>query len=391
MKITLSERDKKLLFILVIIAIICLPYFFIIQPFMEKNTKIEGEIKELKSQKQYLEELSLNEGEYAKASDEIAVMAQELLMRFPSDLPQEASILFINDTEKKIPIRLHQLTFGDDVAAQITSSADAAQIDAVEQETGDVTDDQVIEEVAETVAISGNLSGKSTETKFSFEAGYKEYKDFLNYILNYNDRMVITDMTATYGMDVVSGSFTLKQYAVSGEGRLQVNYLEPNLMHGTTNVFLQAAGMGSEENTEEEAAGADFFLMLSQPDADMDALIFGKSNDATEETYFYTDKNAQQETTISFEGKNGQYIANYYIGNEAYSEEGISFAKNGSINFEVISSPRVSDKDKVGTKLNIVNNTDVTLNVNILDDDTENPRVTIIEKTGVISIQGLID
>lgn len=389
MKMTLSERDKKLLLILVIVAIICLPYFFVIQPLMDKNTKIEAEIKELQSQKQYLEDLSINEGEYAKASDEIAVMAQELLMRFPSDLPQEASILFINNTEKKIPIRLHQVTFGDDVAAQITSSADAAQIDAIEQETGDVTDDAVIEEVTETVAISGNLSGKSTETKFSFEAGYKEYKDFLNYILNYNDRMVITDMTATYGMDVVSGNFTLKQYAISGDGRPPVNYLEPNLMHGTTNVFLQAAGMGSEEETEE--AGADFFLMLNQPDADVDALIFGKSNDATEETYFYTDKNAQQETTISFEGKDGQYTANYYIGKEAYSEEGISFAKNGSIYFEVISSPRASEKDKVETKLNIVNNTDVTLNVNILDDDTENPRVTILEKTGVMVIQGLIE
>lgn len=389
MKITLSERDKKLLLVLVIVAIICLPYFFVIQPFMDKNTKIEAEIKELRNQKQYLEDLSINEGEYAKASDEIAVMAQELLMRFPSDLPQEASILFINNTEKKIPIRLHQVTFGDDVAAQITSSADAAQIDAVEQETGDVTNDAVVEEVTETVAISGNLSGKSTETKFSFEAGYKEYKDFLEYILNYNDRMVITNMTATYGMDVVSGNFTLKQYAISGDGRPPVNYLEPNLMHGTTNVFLQAAGMGSAEETDE--AGEDFFLMLSQPDADVDALIFGKSNDATEETYFYTDKNAQQETTISFEGKDGQYTANYYIGKEAYSEEGISFAKNGSINFEVISSPRASEKDKVETKLNIVNNTDVTLHVNILDDDTENPRVTILEKTGVMVIQGLIE
>lgn len=389
MKMTLSERDKKLLLVLVIVAIICIPYFFIIQPFMDKNTKIEAEIRELQSRKQYLEDLSLHEGEYSKASEEIAIMTQELLARFPSDLLQEAGILFINNTERKIPVKLHQVTFGDDVAAQITSSADAAQIDAIEQETGDVTNDAVIEEVTETVAISGDLSGKSTETKFAFEAGYKEYKDFLDYILNYNDRMVITDMTATYSMDVVSGNFTLKQFAISGDGRLPVNYLEPNLMHGTTNVFLQAAGMGSGE--EGEAGGADFFLMLSQPDADVDALIFGKSNDATEETYFSSDKNVQQETTISFEGKDGQYTANYYIGKEAYSEEGISFVKNDIINFEVLSSPRTSEQDKVATKLNIVNNTDVTLNVNILDDDTENPRVTIMNKTGVMVVQGLIE
>lgn len=390
MKLTLNEKDKKLLLVLIIVAIIFLPYFFIIQPLMDKNTRIEAEIKELQGQKSYLEELTLSQDVYGEASKEIAVLEQELLSRFPSDIPQEAGILFINNTEKTIPIRLHQVTFGDDVAAQITSSADAAQIDAIEQQTGDVTNDEVIEEVTETVAISGDLAGKSTETQFSFEAGYKEYKDFLNYILNYNDRMVITDMTATFGMDGVSGSFTLKQYAISGENRPPVKFLEPNLMHGTTNVFLQAAGMGSEEG-EEVQEQADFFLMLSQPDADIDALIFGKSDDATEETYFYSGQNAMQETMITFEGKDGQYVANYYIGEEPYSEEGISFAKNGSIKFEVLSSPRASDKDKVGTKLNIVNNTDVTLNVEILDDDKENPRVSVLEKTGVIVIQGLVE
>lgn len=388
MKLTLSERDKKLLLVLIIVAIIFLPYFFIIQPLLDKNTKIEAEIKGLQSQKNYLDDLLLNQEAYGEASEQVVVVTQALLSRFPSDIPQEASILFVNNTEKKIPIRLHQGTFGDDVAAQITSTADAAQIDAVEKETGDVTNDEVIEEVTETVAISENLAGKATETKFSFEAGYKEYKDFLKYILDYNDRMVITDMTATFGMDVVSGNFTLKQYAICGESRPPVNFLEPNLMHGTTNVFLQAAGAGSEEEVDE---GADFFLMLSQPDADIDALIFGQSDDATEETYFYSDKNSQQETTITFEGKDGQYTANYYIGKEAYSEEGISFAKNGSIKFEVISSPRTSDKDKVGTKLNIINNTDMTLNVEILDDDEENPRISIVEKTGVMIIRGLVE
>ena len=388
MKITLSERDKKLLLVLVLVAVICLPYFFIIQPYMDKNNQIATEITELQSQKRYLEDLTLNEDVYAQAAKDVVVLTQELLSRFPSDIPQEASILFINNTEKAIPIRLHQVTFGEDVSAQITSEATEEQVEAVEGEMGWEGDEGVIEEVTETVAISGNLAGTATETKFSFEAGYKEYKDFLNFILNYNDRMVITGMTATYGMDVVTGSFTLKQYAIKGDSRPPVSFLEPNLMHGTTNVFMQAAGAGSTEVVDDSA---DFFLMLSQPDADVDALIFGQSNDPTEASYFYSDKNAQQETTISFEGKDGQYVANYYIGDEPYSEEGVTFMKNGTINFEVISSPREGGNDKVGTKLNIVNNTDVTLSIKILEDDKEDPRVTVLEKTGVIIMQGLVE
>lgn len=385
MKLTISERDKKLLMVLAIVAIICLPYFFVIQPLTEKNEKIASEIEELQKQKSYLTDLKLNEGNYLEKTQEAAVLTQELLSLFPSDLPQEASILFIDNTEKKIPVKLHQVTFGEDVAAQITSEAEQQQIDAVEKEMGDVTDDEVIQEVTETVTIANGLSGMFTETQFSFEAGYEEYKELLDYILNYHDRMVITGMTATYTTDVVSGSFNLRQYAIKGEGRAPVNILEPNLMHGTTNVFMQAAGIGS--GAEADAAEADFFLMLSQPDADIDAVIFGKSNDASEETYLTSDSNGQQETTITFEGEGGQYTANYKIGKKSYSEEGVSFVKNDRIYFEIISSPRVGDNDKVGAKVSIVNNTDLTVNVKILDDDEENPRVSIMGKTGIVAVE----
>lgn len=385
MKLTISERDKKLLMVLAIVAIVCLPYFFVIQPLTEKNQKIASEIEELQNKKSYLTDLKLNEEMYLEKTQEAAVLTQELLSLFPSDLPQEASILFIDNTEKKIPIKLHQVTFGEDVAAQITSQAEAEQIDAVEKEMGDVTDDEVIQEVTETVAISSDLAGKFTETQFSFEAGYKEYKEFLDYILTYHDRMVITGMTATYTMDIVSGSFTLRQYAISGEGRAPVTILEPNLMHGTTNVFLQAAGIGSA--SEGNAGEADFFLMLSQPEADIDAVIFGKSNDASEETYLTSDGNAQQETAIVFEGKDGQYTANYKIGKKSYSEEGVTFIKNDMIYFEIISSPRVGDNDKVGAKVSIVNNTDLTVSVHVIDDDEDNPRVNIMGKTGIVVVE----
>ncbi len=380
----LTSRDKKLLLLLAIVAVLFLPYFFVIQPLMEKNEKIISEITELQNQKSYLTDLKLNEAAYQQQTEELATETQNLLDMFPSELPQEASILFIDNTEKKIPIKLHQVTFGEDVAAQITSTAEEEQIDAVEAETGDVTDDQVIQEVTDTTSISDGLSGIYTETQFSFEAGYKEYKDFLNYIQTYSDRMVICNMTATYTIDAVNGNFTMRQYAITGEDRPPVNVLEPNLMHGTTNVFMQAAGLGSD--TKEEAA-SDFFLMLSQPEADVESFIVGRSEDPSEETYLTSNENTRQEVTIEFEGEEGEYRAYYKIGKKNYSDEGVVFAPDGAINLEIISSPRVGDKDKVAAKVNVVNNTDLTVNVKVTDEDEENPRVSIMGKTGVIQIE----
>lgn len=382
MNFTLSERDKKLLLILAIVCVICVPYFFIIQPLMDKSAMLETEITELQSKKRYLTDLKLNETIYMEETQETVVQAQELLARFPSKLPQEASILFADNTEKKLQIRLHQVAYGEDVSAQITSVAAEQQIQAVEEEMQYESDQPVVEDVNKTIAISSILTGLSAQTQYTFEAGYDEYKEFLEYIKEYQDRMVITGMTATYGIDVVTGNFTLMQYAIGGEGRLPVKVLEPNMMKGTTNIFLQAAGIGNAE-----VGTADFFMMVSRPDADVDAIVIGQSGDATEKTYLTGDDNAQKEVTVIFEGKDGQYTANYKIGEKLYSEEGITFVKNGTIVFEIISSPRALDNDFVGVRLNLVNRTDVTLSVEILDDDTEGPRVNIATQTGVITVQ----
>lgn len=394
----ISEKDKKLLMILAILAIVFIPYILVIQPCLEENLQLSNEIIRLEERKSYLTNLILQKEVYKEQTEEMQIQAEKLLERFPSGLPQEASILFMDNTEKMIPIRLHQVTFGEDVVMPLSGEegqaeagenpaggTDGAGAEAPLTETGQETQNAGVDEIRETIDIGSNMNGLSTETQFSFEAGYKEFKDFLYYIKNYRDRMVITGMSASYlgDTDTVSGSFTLKQYAIEGEGRLPVSVLEPALMKGTTNVFLQAVGLGTGA-VENEAA--DFFFMLSQPEADVDAKIIGKSNDASQASYLSADNNSEQEMTIEFEGENGQYLANYSIGNES-NAEGEIFAKAGTIVLEIISSPRVGEDDKVAAKLHISNKTDLAVKVKVLNDDTENPRVTIMGKTGIIEVE----
>ena len=47
----LSERDKKLLLVLVLVIIICIPYFFVIQPLLDNKETLDKEISSLKSKK----------------------------------------------------------------------------------------------------------------------------------------------------------------------------------------------------------------------------------------------------------------------------------------------------------------------------------------------------
>lgn len=381
----LSERDKKLLLILVIVIIVCVPYFFIIQPLMDKVDNLGKEISDLNAQVKYREELALMEEEYGKAAEQMAAMETELLSKFPSDLPQEASILFIHNTEQMIPISLYQVAFGDDVAAQVTSAAKEQAIEDVEAETGDTTQTEVIEDNTQTTSLGLGLTGIQTQTRFAYDAGYEEFKDFLKYIADYHDRMVITELEASYSgeMNLVSGNLTLSQYALKGEGRNAVQFLEPNMIQGTTNVFKQASG---NFDTTEVAASPDFFILLNQPGADVDAIIVGQSNDVTESTYLSSTKNAKQEVNIYFEGETGKYNAYYEIGKTKYDDAGVDFDKDGNIELQIISSSRLDDSDKVEISLNIYNTSDAIVKVTTLNDDAEKPRVTIKGTEGNIII-----
>ena len=378
----LTEKDKNLLLILAVIAAFCLPLVLLVQPAMNKCEALTREISELQSRKSYLDQIVAAGSTYQEEAENIAVKKEELMNRFPSDIPQEASLLFMDNTEKKLPISLYQVGFGEDVAMQMTSAPTQEAIDQVEADTGDVTDDSVYADTTSQTAVTSGLTGISTSTDFSYTAGYEEFKEFLDYIENYNDRMVITSLTASYAMDMnqVNGNFTLIQYALKGEDRNPVSFLEPEMIQGTNNIFTQASGVFNEETNQ----SAQFFLMLNQPDADDEAFIMGQMSDVAEETYLVNDENKLQKAAIEFEGTNGEYIAYYSVGKEKTVKEGIPFTADGQIGFEILSSERADDKDKGSVQVDIVNNTDTIVYLSVQNDDEENPRVTIKGKTGDI-------
>ena len=378
----LTEKDKNLLLILAVIAAFCLPLVLLVQPAMNKCEALTREISELQSRKSYLDQIVAAGSTYQEEAENIAVKKEELMNRFPSDIPQEASLLFMDNTEKKLPISLYQVGFGEDVAMQMTSASTQEAIDQVEADTGDVTDDSVYADTTSQTAVTSGLTGISTSTDFSYTAGYEEFKEFLDYIENYNDRMVITSLTASYAMDMnqVNGNFTLIQYALKGEDRNPVSFLEPEMIQGTNNIFTQASGVFNEETNQ----SAQFFLMLNQPDADDEAFIMGQMSDVAEKTYLVNDENKLQKAAIEFEGTDGEYTAYYSVGKEKTVKEGIPFTADGQIGFEILSSERADDKDKVSVQVDIVNNTDTIVYLSVQNDDEENPRVTIKGKTGDI-------
>lgn len=382
----ISDRDKKLILLLGIVALAFLPVFLFVQPSLEKNKAAQLEIDNLEITLAQLEQWSADAETYRKGIEQAALDKEVIFNQYPSALPQEAGLLFAHRTELEIPIKLHQMSFGEEVTAQITSPAETQTI----PETGEAAGGETGAEVTSTAqTLGGDLQGLSTTTRFTFTAGYQQFKNFLNHILTYQERMVIPDMNVNYSpeSDTVSGNFSLIQYAITGSERTLVPVEEPVRSQGTTNIFMEAAGGFSDSGAVEVTEQADFFIMLSRPEAVTDAKMVGRSNDPAGSSYLTSDDNSRQEITITFDGKEGAYKADYSIGKSSYKGEEILFNKSGPIVLEIISSPITEEEDRVAARISIVNRTDQTVNVRVLEDDPAKSRVDIVGKTGPILMQ----
>ncbi|MCL2052059.1 MAG: type II secretion system protein GspM [Lachnospiraceae bacterium] len=227
MKLDISERDKKLLLLLLIVAIIAVPYYFLIQPGINQISDMRAEIEELNAEKTRLEGYVRRVPEYREAIEGYVVEIGQILSRYPRELPQEATIIFIDRTEKQLPIRLQSVSFASEKRSPITASmANQAADDDEEMELGQTK-------------VGDLLTGIAMDMSFNFTSSYQEYKNFLNYILNHQDRMVISRMSARENADTerVEGTFTMTAYAIYGANRYPVNINIPPFELGTLNIF----------------------------------------------------------------------------------------------------------------------------------------------------------
>ena len=222
-----AEKDnKKVMLFFLIAIIIAVPYFFFIRPQLETSENLRNEISALNIRRQELENHRIKMTDYAYGLGLMHAVKDAFFAHYPSELPQEATILFIDRTEKNIPIKLEQISFTRDTISEVTSSA------------GAVVYETTMEQISSNPLIEG-LNGVSNTSSVTFEATYEDFKKFLKYVADYDNRIVIPNISISYNVDTdfLSGQFILRQHALSGEGRERVITPEPPFILGVPMIF----------------------------------------------------------------------------------------------------------------------------------------------------------
>ena len=218
----LSDRDKKLILGILLIAIIVLPIFLFIRPKNDDIKSLDSELVTLNERYNYLKDLDTKrpfyESEIARLNDE----RKGLVKGFAKGILLENTIMFLRDAELSFPIEMSAETFG----------------------------------AYETTEVDSELTALTTTTSVAYSCEYDQIKEFIDYIFTYSDKMTIPSVTMKYKSDTgnLEGTFDIREFAFINDEEQVTQHPIPAIDRGGNEAIFANALPVVEEEEEEEVA-----------------------------------------------------------------------------------------------------------------------------------------
>ena len=267
----ISARDKKLLVYLLAISIIAGAYFFVAKPLLDKQAKLNEEISELQQKVTHYTEIYNNMDNYESQIAEAQTKYNETCNKLFGGLNQDNTIMMVKDLEDTTDVWIARLSFQEEEVVFGEAAAEGEAVDAAADGTGDVaateaTDGTAAEGGEAEAAGPASIQGVRQDLNIDYAASYDNFKRFIEYIENYDERLFISSINATYSVDsgLVGGSIVLSQYAILGTDK---EYKAPeinNVTLGTDTIFKTGttllapdSGEGLESPALEEGGEAE--------------------------------------------------------------------------------------------------------------------------------------
>ena len=214
-----SEKDKKLLIVVMAVLIMALAYFFGYSNLSAQVDELSTKKTSLETTKRDLKEKNDNKQKYINDTDKLSKACTVLIDKYDSTTSQPNAIEFFNKTEDVTGVWVKSLSLSPATVlykfGQIASS-----------------------NVNGTSSYSSNLVGYKSSINISYEGDYSQWKNFVKYINTYASKSTIDSLTATYNdsTGVVSGTASISLYAIQGGDRKAT---EPkfDVKTGTDNIF----------------------------------------------------------------------------------------------------------------------------------------------------------
>lgn len=250
---SVTERDKKLIFILLTILVLAITYFFIVTPNFEKKTSVTEKNKSLRAEVTRLEEMEKQKTEKTEGIVVFNEKRDTILNKFPGGMTHEKSITILDELESETELVASTVNFvmNDKFYDSSEARAEATISPEATLAPGTTAAPAATVAPASTVAPTSTSAPNVAITKYNDIFGYKSTLTLtfsatdealtkaIDFINQYKDKMSIE--TITVGFDPttgnLSGTMNLCMYALAGTDKQYEAPLINNVKTGVANIF----------------------------------------------------------------------------------------------------------------------------------------------------------
>lgn len=373
----LAVKDKRLIYTLIIAAII-IAAFFGYRAIDKQVDDLDKKTQELDSVYKDLQEKASHKNEYIVKTMVYDALYTRVINSYAAGLDEPVTIMDLADMEKTTDTWINQAAF-----TKVGTLYTFGQITSTNPS-----------KAGKSVYSTDMLGIGSTET-ISYEGTYEQLKTLINRINNTNKEYKIDSLQISYNKaeELVNGSMVVNYYAVTGMNRPWMDIDIPGVSQGTKNPFdsnTHTTKPVDQSALEKMKSDYDVYLALNAATSDVESIVLALRSDVIGTTKVSANSNDKEKVQIHITGTNGAYKISYQVGDNTYPvtdyDKGESFVPGESIDILVVSKERLSDDDKSTAVLTVINDSDKSVNLGVLNDDPENPRCIIEQTTGDIEL-----
>lgn len=226
----ISDREKKLVLGVLLIAIIALPIFFFIKPKIESTNDLDAELVTLNERYEYLKALYEKKDFYEAEIKRLLEERTKLIENYAEGILQENTIMFLRAAEEKFNLEMTVLDFSEDEKIHICDGY-------VDEDNNKVE----------------GLDAYKDSVSITYRGDYEQVKKFIDYIFNNKEKMLLSNISMSNGREnVIEGTFVFDQFAITGEGRSLDQVTVPKMPHTIDRVFpFVVEETDEDDNTED--------------------------------------------------------------------------------------------------------------------------------------------
>lgn len=221
-KVSISDRDKKVLYIVGGIVLLALAYFLGFQKMMASKNEVVQENITLDADVQKLVAMVADKATVEKATQDFKDETEKILVKYPAEVRTQDAIYQLDQMEKGVK--------------DLVLQAESFTMNQVFFMNGALTEGEVqdVAAPAETSGASGEavaqgpIVGYRSGVTTNYTTSYENLKDVINFINTNPNRMSISSITVSQGEGAkeLTCSMEVNMYAISGTER---EYKDPSI------------------------------------------------------------------------------------------------------------------------------------------------------------------